>query len=488
MEDRNEIKTYFDTPDRSPDSEITQLHSHLKQQETINAILDGMPDLALILNMNRQIVAYNKKAYDTFTLLHETEILGKRPGEAIRCIHRDDMPAGCGTSEFCQECGAGNALKKTKETNTPAIEECRIISELEGKEIAFDFNVHVKQLRIGDEDFLFFAIEDISNQKRREALERIFFHDVLNTSGAVHGLASILYHSEKAGKQEEIIENLLSSADQLVREIQAQRQLRYAEDGKLDPDFRSVSVNSILKKVRDIYKNHRHAEGKRLEVNYPDNDIYVETDISIITRCIGNLTKNALEASDAGDKVTICVSLDSRDIQFHVKNDLVIPEHIQRQIFQRSFSTKGDKGRGIGTYSVKLLVEQYLKGKVSFISNENERTVFSITLFDVVSEKEDEAGKKYALGNFGKLSKDNDTASDMKDETLDVSQLPPKKVIDEIIELAKMGDIRELMKRCTSFRELYPEAEKFFNVLKPHIENYEVSKIEEQIIRMRGTG
>jgi sensor histidine kinase regulating citrate/malate metabolism len=49
------------------------------------------------------------------------------------------------------------------------------------------------------------------------------------------------------------------------------------------------------------------------------------------------------------------------------------------QIFQRSFSTK-DRNRGIGTYSVKLVTENYLKGKVSFISNEAEGTIFKVEL------------------------------------------------------------------------------------------------------------
>lgn len=49
------------------------------------------------------------------------------------------------------------------------------------------------------------------------------------------------------------------------------------------------------------------------------------------------------------------------------------------QIFQRSFSTKG-KGRGIGTYSVRLLSENYLKGNISFVSNEYEGTIFTVEL------------------------------------------------------------------------------------------------------------
>jgi CheY-like chemotaxis protein len=51
--------------------------------------------------------------------------------------------------------------------------------------------------------------------------------------------------------------------------------------------------------------------------------------------------------------------------------------HVQLQMFQRSFSTKG-RGRGIGTYSVKLLTEKYLKGRVAFTSDPLTGTTFSV--------------------------------------------------------------------------------------------------------------
>ena len=54
-------------------------------------------------------------------------------------------------------------------------------------------------------------------------------------------------------------------------------------------------------------------------------------------------------------------------------------EAVRHQIFQRSFSTKGP-GRGLGTYSVKLFTEQYLKGKVGFESLEGKGTTFFVSL------------------------------------------------------------------------------------------------------------
>jgi len=52
---------------------------------------------------------------------------------------------------------------------------------------------------------------------------------------------------------------------------------------------------------------------------------------------------------------------------------------VQLQVFNRSFSTKGT-GRGLGTYSVKLLTERCLKGRVGFTSALGEGTVFQVTL------------------------------------------------------------------------------------------------------------
>lgn len=47
---------------------------------------------------------------------------------------------------------------------------------------------------------------------------------------------------------------------------------------------------------------------------------------------------------------------------------------------QRSFRTQGGTGRGIGTSSVKLLTEQYLRGTVSFASEPRRGTTFAVTL------------------------------------------------------------------------------------------------------------
>ena len=49
-------------------------------------------------------------------------------------------------------------------------------------------------------------------------------------------------------------------------------------------------------------------------------------------------------------------------------------------MFQRSFSTKAARGRGFGTYAMKVLGETVLGGKVGFTASWEEGTRFHIEL------------------------------------------------------------------------------------------------------------
>ena len=91
------------------------------------------------------------------------------------------------------------------------------------------------------------------------------------------------------------------------------------------------------------------------------------------------MIKNGLEACRIGETLLVGCRLVDNTIEFWVHNPGVIPDEVRLQIFQRSFSTKGP-GRGLGTYSIKLLGERYLNGKVYFHSTIEHGTTFVIRL------------------------------------------------------------------------------------------------------------
>ncbi|MBX2975049.1 MAG: HAMP domain-containing histidine kinase [Ignavibacteriaceae bacterium] len=374
--------TYYDSPERTPIEKIQEYSKEVLQSPLIVELLEGLNNAVVILDQNRQIVVFNQIAENLFKTYNTELAIGKRLGEALNCIHSNIMPAGCGTSQFCKECGAANAIRTHKESFLKEVRECRITSERPDLgESSLDLKVSASQLKINSHQYIIFTLQDISNEKRRHALERIFFHDILNTAGAIKGISDILYESDNPEEVLEFKDLLSFSSSHLIQEIQSQRELLQAESGQLKVNPFPIGINSILQSLYAIYSKHDIAKGKTIQLSYLDKDETITTDVVLLTRSLGNLMKNALEATTNFEIPVKCwVELEANHVSFHIKNDSVMPESIQLQMFQRSFSTKGEIGRGIGTYSVKLLVQQYLNGSVFFISNAKDKTVFTIKI------------------------------------------------------------------------------------------------------------
>lgn len=381
--------TYFDFPERSSKEEIETDIQRFKNNPLVTQLLEGYPNLAVILNWNRHIVAYNSKASEILQESLDGEIYGQRLGEALRCVHAYDMPAGCGTSKFCAECGAGKASKLIRESLVSCTDECRITTNVNNCETSLNLKINSSILIINGDIYTVFAIENIADLKRKEVLERIFFHDVLNTATSIKGITDLLPTVEDTDEFKVFSGMLEVSANQLVQEIQVQRDLMDAENGRLSVNPIEININLILEKTYNLYADHDLARDKNISYNSTDENATIETDSIYLVRSLGNLVKNALEAIGTGDTVTINADVVGDSVYFNIKNDGVIPKDVQLQIFQRAFSTKKEAGRGIGTYSVKLLIENYLGGKAYFTSNKMLQTIFTIELPKVFNQQND---------------------------------------------------------------------------------------------------
>ena len=166
----------------------------------------------------------------------------------------------------------------------------------------------------------------------------------------------------------------------LNQEIQDQRNLTRAEDGSLEIAVQSVSVGVILEELRATFEAHDAASGRHLAIKCLESSDEIETDEALVGRILTNMVKNALEASEQGDTVRAWYAADQQMMRFHVHNPGNIPNEVALQIFKRSFSTKAEKGHGLGTYSMKLFAENYLQGKVDFETSEADGTTFTLTL------------------------------------------------------------------------------------------------------------
>jgi len=372
------MKTFHASPERSSPSVIEDQFQSLISNTYISELINALPYIVTILNANRQIVFSNQALLDSLKISSFKELLGKRPGEAVNCIHSNEMEGGCGTSESCRFCGAVNTITTSMKENRKVVNECRITSENDDAEEFYDFEVTATPFSWQGEKFTIFALADISGIKRKMMLERIFFHDILNTAGNLKGLSELILQLEDSPKKEQLLSVFAKVSNELVEEIQEQRQLSAAESGELQVNLSLANVNDIFESIIEQFRSHIN-KSVHLIIAEDSQDLSFSTDINLLSRILKNMTKNAIEASSDEDTISIKASLTGSCIRFTVHNPNIIPRNTQLQIFKRSFSTKG-VDRGLGTYSMKLLGERYLKGRVHFKSEEGLGTEFYFDL------------------------------------------------------------------------------------------------------------
>jgi hypothetical protein len=380
--------TYFAPAERIPIEIIHRQAGQFQADPLLLTVLNGVFGYTFILNAQRQIVFASRNVSHLLPDSAAQDIIGLRVGEALQCIHARQCESGCGTSPCCRHCAAVNVFLKALEGCASAA-ECRITRSIEDAEECLDLLIQTTPFQKDGDTFLLVAAQDISHEKRRHALERLFFHDVLNLADGSLGLIKNV--KEGAGTRQLSDLNLLHSViNDICEEIRSQRDLNDAEQECLNVAPGIVDSNEVLYRLSNVFHGLRIGHDKQIAVDPGGESIRFITDPVLLNRVLGNLVKNALEAIQAGQTVRIACAAVNGSVRFSVHNPGCIPQNLQHQIFHRSFTTKG-KGHGLGLYSVRLICTRYLEGNVGFHSTPGEGTLFHVTLPRILEPPGDES-------------------------------------------------------------------------------------------------
>lgn len=341
----------------------------------LTKIVNALSEMLVVLNDKRQIIFANDAFIGALGLGKDKLFIGQRVGEAVQCVHASKTTGGCGTTEYCKTCGAVNAMLEAQESGKSE-KECRIRTSKNG---ALDLRVKASLFQMEKDSLTIFTLNDISSEKRKQTLERVFFHDILNSAGGISGLSGLMPYMNDQHEMKEIAGMINRASENLISEIQSQRYLLAAENGDLTIEKHEFETFKVLKDLADLYSKHEIIEDKYLSIHKNSENLIINTDGVLLRRIVGNMIKNALEASLPKSVVTVSSQKYGEKVRFSVHNHNFIPREIQTQLFQRSFSTKGT-GRGIGTYSMKLFGEKYLDGRVDFESTPENGTTFFIEI------------------------------------------------------------------------------------------------------------
>jgi signal transduction histidine kinase len=178
----------------------------------------------------------------------------------------------------------------------------------------------------------------------------------------------------------EVVERIHRLSLRLSREVQMQKHLTQMADSDYQPDAQPIRVEHIFRELRIAFDTHPAASGRQIDFADRHLGMVFKSDFFLVVRVLTNMIVNALEATDKGKAVKIWTEPEADHIAFYVWNHQAISPQVIDRVFQRNISTKADSGRGLGTYSIKLFGEAFLKGRVDFTSVADQGTTFRLQL------------------------------------------------------------------------------------------------------------
>ncbi|MEQ8473607.1 MAG: response regulator [Marinoscillum sp.] len=181
------------------------------------------------------------------------------------------------------------------------------------------------------------------------------------------------------------IEKLEKDIQSLVRLTNEIKDLVEIEEGKINLDYRRVTINSFFRRVVSLFSSA--VDQKDITLSFKSelaDDHETAFDHHYLERTIYNLISNAIKYTEEGGKIAFELKIQENTYSVHVKdNGRGISQKDQEEIFNRSFQAGNayniHEGLGIGLNVVKELVSLH-RGEVSVKSALGEGSEFIVTL------------------------------------------------------------------------------------------------------------
>ncbi len=229
-------------------------------------------------------------------------------------------------------------------------------------------------------------------QKRKDEVFATAVHDIKNPASAIHGYLELLESYDlTASEQQEIIQNMIQSANQIFKLTKEITEVVANENPEPTLKKEKTSIKNIIDSV--CSQNLAYADSKKVKlvnkssINIPD----ILIDGGKIEEVIDNLVNNAIKYGQEGTSVFVNTYFTSEKLTVEINDDGV---GLSSDDVEKAF-TKGTKlspkptgkesSSGLGLWIVKRIVEEH-HGKVFLKSKLGIGSTFSFEL-PIVKER-----------------------------------------------------------------------------------------------------
>ncbi|WP_051694098.1 two-component system sensor histidine kinase NtrB [Desulfohalovibrio reitneri] len=262
----------------------------------------------------------------------------------------------------------------------------------EGREFPIELSLSTWTSR--GERFFGAIIRDVTIRKRherlREDVQRIARHDLKSPLAGVGGLARLLSRSENlSDKEREWAREITRLSERMLGSIQRSMDFLRMEEGTYELKPENLDLADMLDGLHREFQST--AQDFQVNLVYRVNDEEIPPDnlrqtgfphrgeADLLHRMLENLLKNAIEATPAGETVTLDLRRETGKTVITIHNPGTIPREIRDRLFEPYVSHGKKTGTGLGTTSARLIARIH-GGDITFTSTEDQGTTLRVEL------------------------------------------------------------------------------------------------------------
>ena len=368
----------------------------------LQRIVDVISDSYIIIDEYNIITDFNQTLLETFKLSHSSDIRGKNlktfliSNELSLTVFESQIKKIEDNDKTTSFDVYLEKLDKTLNVEITSIVEKK---QFLGILILFkDITEHVKDMeKIKD------AQESLMESERLSSLGQLIggiAHNlktpIMSISGATEGLRELIdeydksigvpdvtnedYH-EIAGEMNDWIVKIKSYTEYMSDIITAVRGQAMTLSASENISF---TIEDLIKRVTILMNHELKSAHIDMNVNLNGTEsTIIKGDINSLVQVINNMISNSIQSYDQNTEGTIelNVSTNSENIFISVKDyGCGLPDNVKDKLFKEMITTKGKNGTGLGMYMSYSTIKANFNGTITYESEKDKGTTFTIII------------------------------------------------------------------------------------------------------------
>ncbi|MCX7736659.1 MAG: ATP-binding protein [Candidatus Kapabacteria bacterium] len=227
----------------------------------------------------------------------------------------------------------------------------------------------------------------IQKNKEKNELLGLTAHDLKNPINSISMLSKVLRDADELSQEEikEYSSDIASTAERMLSLIKELLDFNAIEEGRIKIKPEELELNEIISEVADFYMKNAEKKDISINIELPDETVYVKTDRNAIVQILDNLISNAVKYTAQGKKVGIILKKSNNLAIVEIKDEGPgFTEEDKKKLFQK-FSklsakpTAGEHSTGLGLSIVKKYAD-LIGADIKLESEAGKGSTFFITL------------------------------------------------------------------------------------------------------------